>query len=68
MARLEFSMSFMVRLIKDNFILTLKSLQLEGIKVAGLSAPVSKLDFCCATTSLAVGNECGLVRNLLLFK
>ncbi|KAE8650981.1 uncharacterized protein LOC101217343 [Cucumis sativus] len=36
--------------------------ELEGIKVAGLSAPVSKLDFCCATTSLAVGNECGLVR------
>uniref|UniRef100_A0A9I9CVE7 Nucleotide binding protein n=1 Tax=Cucumis melo TaxID=3656 RepID=A0A9I9CVE7_CUCME len=36
--------------------------ELEGIKVAGLSAPVLKLDFCCATTSLAVGNECGLVR------
>lgn len=36
--------------------------ELEGIKVAGLSAPVLKLGFCCATTSLAVGNECGLVQ------
>ncbi|XP_038903847.1 LOW QUALITY PROTEIN: uncharacterized protein LOC120090335 [Benincasa hispida] len=36
--------------------------ELEGLKVAGLSAPVLKLDFCSATTSLAVGNECGLVR------
>lgn len=36
--------------------------ELEGIKVAGSSAPILKLDFCCATTSLAVGNECGLVR------
>lgn len=39
--------------------------QLEGIKIAGSCAPVLKLDFCRATACLAVGNECGLVRNLL---
>jgi len=32
--------------------------------VAGLNAPVTKLDFCSASLLLAVGNECGLVRNL----
>ncbi|XP_054783752.1 uncharacterized protein LOC129290785 isoform X2 [Prosopis cineraria] len=34
----------------------------EGIKVAGSSAPVTKLDFCSVSLHLAVGNECGLVR------
>ncbi|KAF8396949.1 hypothetical protein HHK36_018585 [Tetracentron sinense] len=36
--------------------------ELQGIKVAGASASVSALDFCSLTSSLAVGNECGLVR------
>ncbi|XP_059428888.1 uncharacterized protein LOC132162629 isoform X1 [Corylus avellana] len=36
--------------------------EVQGIKVAGSSAPVTKLDFCFFTLSLAVGNECGLVR------
>ncbi|PON51137.1 WD repeat containing protein [Parasponia andersonii] len=36
--------------------------QVQAIKVAGSSAPVSELDFCCLTLSLALGNECGLVR------
>ncbi|XP_024026433.1 uncharacterized protein LOC21399448 isoform X3 [Morus notabilis] len=35
--------------------------QVQGIKVAGSSAPVSELDFCYLTFSLALGNECGLV-------
>uniref|UniRef100_A0A5B7B8W9 V-SNARE coiled-coil homology domain-containing protein n=1 Tax=Davidia involucrata TaxID=16924 RepID=A0A5B7B8W9_DAVIN len=35
--------------------------EVKDIKVAGSSASVSKLDFCCLTLSLAVGNECGLV-------
>ncbi|ONI03742.1 hypothetical protein PRUPE_6G279100 [Prunus persica] len=34
----------------------------QGIKVAGSSAPVSRLDFCVFTLNLAVGNECGLVQ------
>lgn len=38
-------------------------LQVKGIKVAGSSASVSNIDFCPVTLSLAVGNECGLVRN-----
>ncbi|KAF7825527.1 Syntaxin-binding protein 5 [Senna tora] len=36
--------------------------EVEGIKVAGSSAPVTKLDFCSVSSHLAVGNECGLVR------
>ncbi|OIW07459.1 hypothetical protein TanjilG_24321 [Lupinus angustifolius] len=36
--------------------------ELQGIKVAGSSAPVTKLDFCPVSLLLAVGNECGLVR------
>lgn len=36
--------------------------EVQGIKVAGSSASVSKLDFCHLTLSLAVGNACGLVR------
>ncbi|XP_058075015.1 uncharacterized protein LOC131223597 isoform X2 [Magnolia sinica] len=35
--------------------------EVPGINVAGISAPVSALDFCSITMSLAVGNECGLV-------
>ncbi|GMN40348.1 hypothetical protein TIFTF001_009573 [Ficus carica] len=35
--------------------------QVQGIKVAGSSAPVSELDFCYLTLSLALGNECGQV-------
>ncbi|KAJ4704420.1 transducin family protein / WD-40 repeat family protein [Melia azedarach] len=35
--------------------------ELQGIKVAGSSAPVSTLNFCFNNSSLAVGNECGLV-------
>ncbi|KAI9115963.1 hypothetical protein K1719_012893 [Acacia pycnantha] len=36
--------------------------EVQGIKVAGSSAPVTKLDFCSVSLQLAVGNECGLVR------
>ncbi|XP_028760928.1 uncharacterized protein LOC114719585 isoform X2 [Neltuma alba] len=36
--------------------------EVPGIKVAGSSAPVTKLDFCSVSLRLAVGNECGLVR------
>ncbi|BBH06284.1 transducin family protein / WD-40 repeat family protein [Prunus dulcis] len=36
--------------------------EVQGIKVAGSSAPVSRLDFCVFTLNLAVGNECGLVQ------
>lgn len=34
--------------------------------MAGSRAPVTKLDFCPVSLHLAVGNECGLVRNLSL--
>lgn len=34
---------------------------MEGIEVAGLSASVSAVDFFSSTSSLAIGNECGLV-------
>lgn len=34
------------------------------MKVAGSSAPVTKLDFCSISLRLAVGNGCGLVRFL----
>lgn len=40
--------------------------QVQGIKVAGSSAPVSQMDFCAFTLNLAVGSECGLVRYLSL--
>ncbi|XAR68805.1 hypothetical protein NMG60_11000176 [Bertholletia excelsa] len=36
--------------------------KVEGIKIASSNAPVSKIDFCSVTLSLAVGNGCGLVR------
>lgn len=36
--------------------------EVNGVKVAGSNAPVTKLDFCSASLLLAVGNECGLVR------
>lgn len=36
--------------------------EVQAVKVAGSSAPITKLDFCAITLSLAVGNECGLVR------
>ncbi|XP_057947771.1 uncharacterized protein LOC131143469 [Malania oleifera] len=35
--------------------------KVPGIEAASSSAPVSKLDFCCISLSLAVGNESGLV-------
>lgn len=43
---------------------------MSPIKVAGLSAPVSALDICHFTKSLAVGNEFGQVNakfNILYF-
>ncbi|XP_042514167.1 uncharacterized protein LOC122088875 isoform X2 [Macadamia integrifolia] len=36
--------------------------EVQGIKVAGAGASVSALDFCSLSSTLAVGNECGLVR------
>ncbi|KAL9315324.1 hypothetical protein ACSQ67_016325 [Phaseolus vulgaris] len=36
--------------------------EVNGTKVAGSDAPVTKLDFCSVSLLLAVGNECGLVR------
>ncbi|KAH1199341.1 Syntaxin-binding protein 5 [Glycine max] len=36
--------------------------EVNGIKVAGSDAQVTKLDFCSVSLLLAVGNECGLVR------
>ncbi|KAI4353370.1 hypothetical protein L6164_002328 [Bauhinia variegata] len=36
--------------------------EVQGIKVAGSSASVTKLDLCLVSLHLAVGNECGLVR------
>ncbi|XP_058761940.1 uncharacterized protein LOC131635341 [Vicia villosa] len=36
--------------------------EVNGVKVAGSTAPVTKLDFCSVSLFLAVGNECGLVR------
>ncbi|KAL5058144.1 hypothetical protein RYX36_029748 [Vicia faba] len=36
--------------------------EVNGVKVAGSTAPVTKLDFCSVSLLLAVGNECGLVR------
>ncbi|XP_057489416.1 uncharacterized protein LOC130775276 [Actinidia eriantha] len=36
--------------------------EVEGIEVAGINASVSALDFLSSTSSLAIGNECGLVR------
>ncbi|KAF9591351.1 hypothetical protein IFM89_003974 [Coptis chinensis] len=36
--------------------------EVDNVKVAGANASVSALDFCPLTLSLAVGNECGLVR------
>ncbi|GFZ15014.1 transducin family protein [Actinidia rufa] len=35
--------------------------EVEGIEVAGTNASVSALDFLSSTSSLAIGNECGLV-------
>ena len=37
---------------------------MNGIKVAGSDAQVTKLDFCSVSLLLAVGNECGLVTYL----
>ncbi|XP_022745691.1 uncharacterized protein LOC111295998 isoform X5 [Durio zibethinus] len=36
--------------------------EVQGTNVAGSSAPVTTLNFCWHTLSLAVGNECGVVR------
>ncbi|XWS67252.1 hypothetical protein CRYUN_Cryun05aG0271400 [Craigia yunnanensis] len=36
--------------------------EVQGTNLAGLSAPVTTLNFCWHTLSLAVGNECGVVR------
>ncbi|GAV73566.1 LOW QUALITY PROTEIN: hypothetical protein CFOL_v3_17050, partial [Cephalotus follicularis] len=36
--------------------------EVQGIKVTGFNSQVSNLDFCSLTSSLAVGNERGLVR------
>ncbi|XP_044473048.1 uncharacterized protein LOC123201555 isoform X2 [Mangifera indica] len=36
--------------------------EVQGIEVAGSSAPVSNLNFCFHNSSLVVGNECGLIR------
>ncbi|KAK7294709.1 hypothetical protein RJT34_17602 [Clitoria ternatea] len=36
--------------------------EVNGIKVAGSDAQVTKLDFCSVSLLLAAGNECGLVR------
>ncbi|XVF76834.1 hypothetical protein PTKIN_Ptkin13bG0298700 [Pterospermum kingtungense] len=36
--------------------------EVQGTNLAGLSAPVTALNFCWHTLSLAVGNECGVVR------
>jgi hypothetical protein len=36
--------------------------QVNGINIAGTSGSVSALDFCSDTLTLAIGNECGLVR------
>lgn len=36
--------------------------EVNGINIAGTSASVSALDFCSDTLTLAIGNECGLVR------
>nr|XP_011466469.1 PREDICTED: uncharacterized protein LOC101312178 isoform X2 [Fragaria vesca subsp. vesca] len=36
--------------------------EVQGIKVAGLNSPVSRMDFCIFTLNLAVGSESGLVR------
>lgn len=33
-----------------------------GLNIAGLSTSISALDFCSVTLTIAVGNECGLVR------
>nr|XP_043636522.1 uncharacterized protein LOC122607576 [Erigeron canadensis] len=41
-------------------------IQVEGIEVPGASEPISALDFHSPTTSLAVGNDCGLVHLLKL--
>lgn len=40
---------------------------MEGIRVAGSSTPITELDFCFFTLSLALGNECGLVRGFLFW-
>lgn len=39
-------------------------LQVNDVKMTGSSAQVTKLDFCSVSLLLAVGSECGLVRNL----
>ncbi|GMI79923.1 Tomosyn [Hibiscus trionum] len=36
--------------------------EVQGMDVAGSSAPVTTLDFCWQTLNLAAGNECGVVR------
>ncbi|XP_062156010.1 uncharacterized protein LOC133863892 isoform X2 [Alnus glutinosa] len=36
--------------------------EVNGINIAGTSGSVSALDFCSDTLTLAIGNECGLVR------
>ncbi|XP_060957751.1 uncharacterized protein LOC115697415 isoform X3 [Cannabis sativa] len=45
-----------------SFVLLLEGQQVQSIEVAGSGAPISELDFCFLTLSLAIGNECGLVR------
>ncbi|KAL5975023.1 hypothetical protein ACLOJK_031699 [Asimina triloba] len=42
--------------------------EVPGIKAAGVSAPVSALDFCSINMTWAAGNECGLVRVYKLFE
>lgn len=37
--------------------------QIPGIEVGDQRGPISALEFCPANMGLAIGNECGLVRN-----
>ena len=37
-------------------------LQVKGVSVTGVTAPVSALDFCSETLFIAIGSDSGLVR------
>lgn len=55
------SMSFEFCWLVSGINIVSYSLQVQGTKVTGSYAPVSALDFCFQTLSLAVGYECGQV-------
>lgn len=46
--------------------MTMPLCQVIGVEIAGTSASVSALEFCSLTSRLSIGNECGVVRVIIV--